>query len=42
MENSSHTFESVWATLDRVGERLDRVGETLVVSDACTLLLQHK
>ena len=29
MENSSHTFESVWATLDRVGERLDRVGEKL-------------
>jgi len=29
MENSSHTFESVWATLDRVGEKLDRVGEKL-------------
>jgi len=33
MENPSHTFESVWATLDRVGERLDKrldkVGEKL-------------
>jgi len=29
MENSSHTFKSVWATLDRVGERLDKVGEKL-------------
>jgi hypothetical protein len=29
MENSVHSFESVWATLDRVGERLDRVGEKL-------------
>ena len=27
--NNSHTFESVWATLDRVGDRLDRVGEKL-------------
>ena len=29
MENSVNTFETVWATLDRVGERLDRVGEKL-------------
>ena len=29
MENPSHTFESVWATLDRVGEKLDRVSEKL-------------
>jgi len=28
MENSSHTFESVWATLDRVGEKLDRLAES--------------
>jgi len=27
MENKSHTFESVWATLDRVGERLDRAAK---------------
>jgi hypothetical protein len=29
MENSVHTFESVWVTFDRVGERFDRVGEKL-------------
>jgi len=29
MNNSSHTFESVWATLDRVGDKLDRVGDRL-------------
>ena len=29
MNTSSHTFESVWATLDRVGDRLDKVGEKL-------------
>jgi len=29
MNNNSHSFESVWATLDRVGEKLDRVGEKL-------------
>jgi len=29
MEKSEHSFETVWATLDRVGERLDKVGERL-------------
>ena len=33
MKNSSHTFESVWATLDRVGEKLDRVAEQQAETD---------
>jgi len=33
MNNSSHTFESVWATLDRVGEKLDRVAERQAETD---------
>jgi len=33
MNNSSHTFESVWATLDRVGEKLDRVAEQQADTD---------
>ena len=33
MKNSSHTFESVWVTLDRVGEKLDRVAERQAETD---------
>ena len=34
MNNSSPTFESVWATLDRVGEKLDRVAEQQAETDS--------
>ena len=33
MENTVHTFESVWATLDRVGEKLDRVAKQQAETD---------
>jgi len=34
MEKSVHSFETVWATLDKVGERLDRIGEKMEKSSA--------
>ena len=33
METTSHTFETVWATLDRVGDRLDRITEKQAETD---------